>query len=211
MNEDKKTLNERWIECQQDLPTSIKTDKSVSFGGSVKYTYLSCKKLLEEVQPIMKKKGFSVSFTSDEKMFHAVLNYGFEELKRASVEKPTIEDMIKTNTKMSPAQIVGSITTYMERYTTCALLGIPFDDDDSVEQSGGRVSKTINPHVKPEPKIDRKLETLLRNLYEDAKKRGFAPKEDIKKRFDDIFANGGTEERYNKAIEYFTKEQWVGK
>lgn len=113
---------------QAEIP-AIRKDKVIfNKDGSVRYRYASYDTILETIQPVLFKYGFSVTFkTNFEERFVEVICI----LKHIAghEESTVIKVPVDTSSYMSDIQKIGSSLTYARRYALCLALNLVADDD----------------------------------------------------------------------------------
>ncbi len=133
---------------QSSVPTisKNKTAKvSTKGGGSYSYNYADIADVLQSVRSDLSKNGLSVSqFPENENI---VINNIVQEYvvvttkimhKSGQWLQSSIKGCISANQgRMSNMQGIGSITTYLRRYSLASMLGLATDDDVDGNISGG--------------------------------------------------------------------------
>jgi hypothetical protein len=117
-------------------------------GGSYSFTYATIDAVFNMARPILAKHGLSViqcPSVGDSELIVTT------RLMHASGE--WIEEALAIKTASADPQALGSLVTYMKRYSYCAILGIAADeDDDGNAVSGNTVSeaKSREPNACPQ-------------------------------------------------------------
>jgi len=119
---------------QEEIPP-IPTDCEVKDDkGNVRYRYASLKKIMEVMQPLLSKHGFSISFETEktdkgEVKVVCILRHILGHSEKSSFTIP-----METSKYMSDIQKMGSTLTYAKRYALSSMLNITTSDDiDGIE------------------------------------------------------------------------------
>lgn len=114
---------------QAECPV-IRKNRKVAIPGGPNYSYAPLDQIIQKVQPLLDKHGFSVDRDAeiDDKWVTAIVTVhhrqGHSETKRFKVPA-------ETKAGMSPQQKYGAAGTFAERYAFCGALGIRTGDQDT--------------------------------------------------------------------------------
>ena len=125
----KEVFNTELNQLQEEIPV-IEPDCEVKNpDGSVRYRYASLRRIMEVIQPLLSKHGFSVSFETDktekgEVKVVCILRHILGHSEKSSFIIP-----METSRYMSDIQRMGSTLTYAKRYALNSMLNITTSDD----------------------------------------------------------------------------------
>lgn len=142
-HEAKRMFSIAMVSLKNDLPAIISRDKAVSFSGT-KYSHASLAHVLEEVEPHLTRFGFSLSWriSSDEKGVTCVCVLTHQ--AGHSIDTTMTAPADKSGSK-NPIQAIGSTSSYLQRYSALALLGITTGDvPDADDQAAPDVDTKRN-------------------------------------------------------------------
>ena len=137
-----KELAAAMAKFQGEVP-AVKFDEKVKVtmksGGSYTFSYASMGAIKETCRPILAKNGLAVMQLIGEKHLTTMLTHESGEYISEALE-------LRIRDNMTPQEI-GSLITYMKRYSYSAVLGLVTDEDeDGNIASGHQASK---PALKP--------------------------------------------------------------
>lgn len=134
------------VKFQGEVPVitfDSKVKVQTKTGGAYSFEYASLKAIKETCKPILLKNQLAVSQLVGQKQLTTMLIHSSGQYITDAMDLP-----IRDN--MNPQEI-GSIITYMKRYSFSAILGLVSDEDDDANiAEGNRVTK-----AKEEAKIDK--------------------------------------------------------
>ena len=119
-------------------------------GGSYSFEYASLKAIKETCKPILLKNELAVSQLVGQKQLTTILMHSSGQHISDAMDLP-----IRDN--MNPQEI-GSVITYMKRYSYSAVLGLVSDEDDDANIAEG------NKVTKPKEANKMELGTILAKL-----------------------------------------------
>lgn len=148
-NEARKAFNLAMVELKRELPSVIAHDRTVDFTsgkGRTHYTHASLASVTNQVQPLLTKHGFSVSFVTEQKgnMIEVTCALSHEHGHSIKTALPGAPD---NSGGKNATQAIASTVTYLRRYTLLSLLGIATADmgDPQPQQSDDeRVDAKLN-------------------------------------------------------------------
>ena len=117
------------ISFDKEVTVKLKT------GGTYSYKYASFKEIKEKCSPLLKKNGLAVTQILGINSLTTLLAHSSGQYLGDTMSLPI-------NDRMSP-QDIGSVITYMKRYSYSAILGLVSDDDND-----GKIN-TQNKEEKP--------------------------------------------------------------
>ena len=134
------------VNLQGEMPVT-KFDSKVKVvtktGGSYSFEYASYKGIKETCKPILLKNGIAITQLIGDKQLTTIMIHSSGQFISETMSLP-----IKDN--MNPQEI-GSVITYMKRYSYSAILGIVSDDDeDGNIASGNDLTKTAKKPTAPQ-------------------------------------------------------------
>lgn len=160
-----KAFLKAFLALQSELPELKRTEKVGTNGHTYSYTPLPV--MRKVLQPLLTKHGFMFHWDSKEvsnnKMeYTCILTHIDGHSKSSSIiaEKDGTADM-------NNVQAVGSTTTYLQRYTLKAVLGLTSADDDDDGISAGKKNKKEEiPEPKPKPKPDGEHNKVVQEILQ---------------------------------------------
>jgi len=172
-----KAFLKAFLALQSELPELKRTEK-VNEDGRV-YSYTPLPIMRKVLQPLLTKHGFMYAWDSrevDNKRieYTCILTHIDGHSKTSSIiaEKDSTADM-------NNIQAVGSTTTYLQRYTLKAVLGLTSADDDDDGRSAGKKNKREEiPEPKPKPKPDGEHNKVVQEIltFKEGEKKDDSPK-----------------------------------
>jgi hypothetical protein len=134
-----KAFLKAFLALQSELPELKRTEKVN--GGEHTYSYTPLPVMRKVLQPLLTKHGFVYAWDSKEVSnnrieYTCILTHIEGHSKSSSI----IADKDST-ADMNNVQAVGSTTTYLQRYTLKAVLGLTSADDDDDGKSAGKKNK----------------------------------------------------------------------
>lgn len=125
----KEQFNQALSQLQSELPP-IEKNKVVynKDGRTVRYKYSTLDKIIETVQPYLKKYGFSFNFSTEFEE-NAVTVTCHLRHQAGHEEQVKFKAPIKYSGHMLPIQEWGSALTYAKRYSLSLALGLTSDED----------------------------------------------------------------------------------
>jgi hypothetical protein len=123
--------------CQNEIPRIIKnrTVKYESRGGRTSYQYEDLASIVEDVKPAMAKYGLSQRWRTDSTQAGFVSVICIIEHEDGHSEETALSGPYDTSGGKNAIQAIGSVVTYLQRYTLKAALGIAAARDDDGQQS----------------------------------------------------------------------------
>lgn len=136
-------------DMQAELPVILERGE-IAVGGVVRSKYAKFEDINEQVKPILKAHGFSISFrpntTNGKVTVVGILSHRLGHREQAEIELP-----VDTSGSKNPVQAVGSSVQYGKRYVLEALLNLTSrGQDDDGRKGGGDAA--------PDPEGKKKLE-----------------------------------------------------
>jgi hypothetical protein len=137
-----------------ELPAIVKT-KSANFGGGgAAYKYEDLSDIIAKLSPVLAKHGLSFRWNTDgqtadrgEVLVTCVLSH-----RDGHSESTSLSGPYDTSGKKNAIQAIGSVVTYLQRYTLKAAIGIAAGmDDDGQGADGARQSKPQPPATPNSP------------------------------------------------------------
>jgi hypothetical protein len=149
----KEAFNRAIAEFQRRCPP-IKKNAEMAVPGRPIYRYGELGEILSTIKPLMGELGLSHSWRSaptTRPSAVAQICIISHELGHEKESGPS-EIPYREDNRMNSAQSVGSATTYAQRYSLCAVLGIKPEDDDDANSTDtyGRVGARAG-HAPPPP------------------------------------------------------------
>lgn len=157
----KEVFNTELNALQEEIPV-IEPDCEVKNpDGSVRYRYASLRRIMEVIQPLLSKHGFSVSFETDktekgEVKVICILRHILGHSEKSSFIIP-----METSKYMSDIQKMGSTLTYAKRYALNSMLNITTSDDSD---NDGIEAEIVTKEVVKEP-VNRNLDKTWKISY----------------------------------------------
>ncbi len=158
-----KELASALVKFQGEVPV-ITFDSKVSVktktGGSYGFAYASLKAIKETCKPILLKNELAVSQLVGAKKLTTILIHSSGQFISDAMELP-IKD------GMNPQEI-GSVITYMKRYSFSAILGLVSDEDDDANiAEGNAVQKKQAPKLLTLKKGDANWQKVVTYLCQE--------------------------------------------
>ena len=161
-------LSERWQENQAqrafvealsaargDLPAIVKT-KTVDFtskGGRTNYRYEDLADVIEQISPVLSRHGLSFRWRTDSETPGFVKVTCILSHRDGHSEETALSGPYDTSGNKNAIQAVGSVVTYLQRYTLKASMGIAAGADDDGRQGAptqGRDTSQQTPQAPPQ-------------------------------------------------------------
>ena len=126
----KQAFEDNFAEMQKELPAIVKDRSAKDRNGKDTYKYATLESILEQVQPIILKHGFSYSWRNETvkdgatRVWCVISGYGHA--REDYFDIPIMEASAWTNA----IQQMGSATSYGKRYSLCSALGIIIKEED---------------------------------------------------------------------------------
>lgn len=128
-----KDFNTAFVKLQADIPRIKATKPVPNNDGTVRYKFAPYEELMSQVQPLLQKHGFAVSFSSDVKegRFIEICT-----LAHVAGHSKTNQFAVRIGSgppKATETQADGAAATYAKRYALCNALNIVISalDDDA--------------------------------------------------------------------------------
>lgn len=139
----KKSFNAAFATLQSEMPQIAATRPVPNRDGTLRYKFAPFEEIMDQVQPLLTKHGFSISFNSRvaEARMIAVCN-----LRHISGHAESNEFAVRIGSGPPGAtetQADGAAKTYAKRGAMCDCLNIAIDHDDDARGSGKAVGKAI--------------------------------------------------------------------
>jgi hypothetical protein len=115
-----------FVDMQDELPIIAKTSE----GDNGKWNYASLDAIVEQVRPIMRKHGFSLSHQVEWPDAKTMRVIGILTHRLGHSRRSEFLSQADTTGSKNGIQGLGSANSYGRRYTTCDLLGVATRDDD---------------------------------------------------------------------------------
>jgi len=178
-------VTEKLMKVQQELkaPKNRKND----FGG---YKYRSCSDILEEVKPLLKKEGLTLTISDvvipigDRYYIKATATLYENEENGTQISTCAFAREEETKKGMDAAQITGSASSYARKYALNGLFCIDDTDDPDATNDHGKTEEAQAPKkaAKPKPapqKTELKCEACGKTITSWTSKTGnvFSPEE----------------------------------
>lgn len=129
------------ITFDSDVKVQTKT------GGSYSFQYASLKAIKETCKPILLKNELAISQLVGQKELTTILMHSSGQYISDAMDLPLDDKSVNTKegiikVSLTPQEI-GSIITYMKRYSYSSILGLVSDEDDDANiAEGNKVTKT---------------------------------------------------------------------
>lgn len=153
--ENKKAYLKAFTDFQSEMPP-LKKNKKVKYdtkdGNKVDYSYSELDYIRKQIQPLLKKHGFSFRFEFEDIDGQFLCKCISSHINGHS-ESSTMKAGRDTSGKKNDIQSIGSTRSYLERYCLVAVYGLTSADEDN---DGKTSSKTEKKELIPAPteKID---------------------------------------------------------
>lgn len=139
----KKTFNAAFAELQSEMPQISATKPVPNRDGTLRYKFAPFEEIMEQIQPLLTKHGFSISFNSrvaDGRMT-AVCN-----LRHISGHAEANEFAVRIGggpPGATETQADGAAKTYAKRGAMCDCLNIAIDHDDDARAIGKPIGTAL--------------------------------------------------------------------
>jgi hypothetical protein len=156
-HEARKAFDNSMAECRADLPKIIKNQKVdfVSLKGiRTNYKYEDLSEVVETVAPVMAKHGLSFRWRTDSTKDGLVSVTCILSHRQGHSEDTTLAGPYDQSGNKNPIQAIGSVVTYLQRYTLKAALGVAAGHDDDGRSAGEAVpdrQTALPPRNQPPP------------------------------------------------------------
>lgn len=136
-----KAYNRDMAALQSEMPVITKSGE-IAVNGVVRSKYARFEDIVQAIQPLLDKHGFSVSFKTE-------FMQGFLQIEGAVSHREGHKESTKMTLPFDDSgsknkvQAIGSSVSYGKRYVLCMLLNIAAsgEDDDGVKAAGDEVEK----------------------------------------------------------------------
>ena len=135
-NQAQRAFAEALSAARGDMPAIIKT-KTVDFtskGGRTHYRYEDLSEMIEQVAPVLARHGLSFRWRTDSETpgyikVTFILSHGAGHIEETALSGP-----YDVSGNKNPIQAIGSVTSYLQRYTFKAGVGLAAGVDDDGRQ-----------------------------------------------------------------------------
>lgn len=135
-NQARKDYDQAMADVRKDLPRIVK-DREVSFGaGRAAYKYEDLSSVTEQLSPALAKYGLSFRWRTESKDSGAVKVTVIISHVAGYSEESSLEGRPDMSGNKNPIQAIGSVVTYLQRYTLKAAMGIAAAADDDAQSAG---------------------------------------------------------------------------
>lgn len=158
-------LNERWqadharrsftaalSALRAELPPIVKTrevDFTTAKGGRTHYRYEDLAEITDSLSPVMAKHGLSFRWRTDSTQKGLVSVTCIVEHRDGHAEETTLAGPYDESGNKNPIQAIGSVVTYLQRYTLKAAIGVAAAHDDEGRSAGAPIDSGPR---RPEPR-----------------------------------------------------------
>jgi ERF superfamily. len=140
----RKAYDKAMAELRQDLPKIVK-DREVSFGpGRAAYKYEDLSSVTEALSPVMAKHGLSFRWRTKSTDNGGILVTCIIAHEGGHSEETSLEARPDTSGNKNPLQAIGSATSYLQRYTLKAGVGVAAAADDDAQSAGPTTTRPNN-------------------------------------------------------------------
>jgi len=147
-NQAARAFTEALSAARGELPAITKT-KSADFGkGKAAYRYEDLSEIVEAVSPVLSKHGLSFRWRTDSETVGSVKVTCVLSHREGHEEETTLTGPYDTSGNKNAIQAVGSVVTYLQRYTLKAALGVAAGVDDD---GNGGSSQPRSEQQQPDP------------------------------------------------------------
>jgi hypothetical protein len=137
-HEARKSFDNAMAECRADLPKIIKNQKVdfTSARGRTNYKYEDLSEVVETVAPVLARHGLSFRWRTDSTKDGLVSVTCILSHRQGHSEDTTLAGPYDQSGNKNPIQAIGSVVTYLQRYTLKAALGVAAGHDDDGRSAG---------------------------------------------------------------------------
>lgn len=121
---------EAFAALQADIPKVTATKPVPGNNGETRYCFAPYEQIMKQVQPMLTKLGFSVSYSSKWDGPRLLVTCTLTHIKGFSRQNEFAARVGDGPPKASPAQADGAVLTYAKRQALCSALNIVIDHDD---------------------------------------------------------------------------------
>jgi hypothetical protein len=133
----KRAFAEAFVALQSEMPTVAAKKAVPNANGSVRYTYAPFADIMAQVQPVLKRCGFAVSFsTESEDDKRVVMLCTLSHIGGHSQTTRFAARIGKGPPGSSESQGDGAASTYAKRFALCNALNIVIGDDNDARAEG---------------------------------------------------------------------------
>ena len=144
-NQARKAYDQAMSDVRKDLPRIVK-DREVSFGpGRASYRYEDLSSVTEQLSPPLAQYGLSFRWRTESKENGAVKVTVIISHVNGHSEESSLEARPDMSGNKNPIQAIGSVVTYLQRYTLKAAIGIAAAADDDAQSVGRQDSLSDRP------------------------------------------------------------------
>lgn len=130
----KKAFDAAMAAFKAECPASLPKNKHVSYpgkGGRVDYWHTTLDKIVEVVQPLLAKQGLSHSWRTGFEARSVKVTCRISH-RDGHYEETSLAGEPDASGGKNPVQTIGSTTTYLQRYTLLAILGLStYEEEDT--------------------------------------------------------------------------------
>ena len=154
-NQAQRAFAEALSAARGDLPAIVKT-KTVDFtskGGRTNYRYEDLADVIEQISPVLSRHGLSFRWRTDSETPGFVKVTCILSHRDGHSEETALSGPYDTSGNKNAIQAVGSVVTYLQRYTLKASMGIAAGADDDGRQgvpTQGRDTSRQTPQAPPQ-------------------------------------------------------------
>ena len=117
------------VNAKKQFPSISKDKTTTAMKGGRPYSYASLESILGHLNPILSENGLTLQFNQKIEGNLVITTCRLWHVSGQFIEASMPKELTEKN-----CQEMGSLRTYMSRYTACMILGInPEDDDDGQE------------------------------------------------------------------------------
>lgn len=169
-NQARKAFDAALADIRADLPDIVKS-KSVNMGaGKPSYKYEDLSEMIEVLSPAMSQHGLSFRWRTESTSPEAVTVTCILSHRDGHSESTALTAKHDHSGAKNPIQAIGSVVTYLQRYTLKAAFGIAASVDDDAQSASSQRSAPPQPNGKPINYINHLGEAIL-NFVDNDKDR----------------------------------------
>lgn len=125
-----------FVELQNEMP-NVKAMKPVpNNDGTTRYSYAPYEDIMEQVSPLLKKHGFTVSFSTDFKDTRLIKTCVLQHTGGHKRENSFAVRVGQGPPKANECQADGAASTYAKRFALCDMLNITIESDGDARTEG---------------------------------------------------------------------------
>lgn len=129
-------------ELQQEMPKIKATQPVPNNDGTVRYKFAPFESIMEQVQPMLQKHGFTVSFSTRYDQNRLVKICTLTHIRGHSRTNEFAVRIGSGPPKASESQADGAAGTYAKRFALCDMLNIVVEKDSDAAAEGGPISRS---------------------------------------------------------------------